>query len=304
MLTIDTAQVGGHAAEKRPSFHLKVTDPLACEPPARRKFGGRGHIHPRFTSLVIEGSPLTSGTTTATWGAARIRSTPNEQCVTFHLTQSSHSSFCPKTRRLNSGLGPHERSWAMEMAVDPLWVDFEPQGVTVALGDDPEKPDNSYRADWIGVDWNGVVHAGENKAHFSHYLDPDYSAKLTAAGLALGAISVEFRRDTGDVRRRNVRRILNVANAYGDAFTLVGEHHIAAIDDAMAKGGGTTTVGTIENAIGGATPAARSVVHAALCRRLISYDLDSRLDGDSVVVVPPTPPFITDIRSINRIVPL
>jgi hypothetical protein len=295
------------------TFIITMPDALACEPPAYRKFGGSAHVHLRYVSSVVDPSPITKGGTKrgtpgieATWWTVQINSTPNEQFATFHRTQSSHSSVAPKTGRLSSGLGPHERSWAMELEVDPYWVDYEMQGVTATFG----RPDgsgsalSSYRPDWIAVDWHGTVHVGEIKAHHSYYLDPEYSGKLTDAGNAFASIDFRFRRATGDDQQKNVRRMLNISRAYGDAFTEINERHLEAIRNTIAEDGGITTVGRIEAAVGGHSAEARSITHAALCRRLITYDLDKRVDAAAIVTVPPTPPFITDIRAIDKTVTL
>jgi hypothetical protein len=313
MTTGKQESIGASNEQTGRAFFITVPDALACEPPACRKFGGTAHVHPRYLSSVVDLSPLTRGTAKsgspgieATWRTARIGSMPNEQFATFHRTQSSHSSVAPKTGRLSSGLGPHERSWAMELEVDPYWVDYEMQGVaaTFSGSDGSGGALGSYRADWIAVDWHGTVHVGEIKAHHSYYLDPEYSGKLIDAGNAFASIDIRFRHATGDARQKNVRRMLNVSHAYGDAFTEINERHLAAIKDTIAEDGGITTVGRIEAAIGGHSAEARSITHAALCRRLITYDLDKRVDAAAIVTVPPTPPFITNIRAIDKTVTL
>lgn len=290
-------------------FVVTVPDPLACMPAAQRRFGGRAHEHPVYAGPIASPPPIT-GLSGITFRKATVESRPNTQFVMFHGKQSSFSSFSPKTGRLVSGLGPHEHAWRKELDVDPFWVDFEMQGLTVHLGTDGDQDDNDdddargYRADWIGVDWNGVVHAGEIKADLSYFWDPDYAAKLSAVEDALSKIEIVFHRATGKAMRANCRRMLNIDQAYGDAFTTVTLAQAEAINECLLSERGPVLLGHLEEAIGGTQSGARAIVHAALCRRMLSYDLDGFVNGDTPVDTVRTPDVIVDIRSIDSRVDL
>ncbi len=282
---------------------IKIPDPLACEPTQVRPTAVRARAHPSYLSSIIEPTELVLGGCSALveahWKQARIQSTPNEQFATFHLKQSSHSSFSPKTGRLCSGLGAHERAWAQQLAVDPKWLDFEMQGITLVFDNE-----QSYRPDWIAVDWHGFVHAGEIKADRSYYCDPEYANKLTAAESGCSQIGISFHRSSSDADRRSVRRTINIGRAYGDAFTQISDAQRAVIDDVFAENLGVTKLGRIETAISRHPAEARAITNAALCQRLISYDLNLRVDAETVVRTPRTPEFIPDIRAIDATVML
>lgn len=294
---------------------VKVPDPLACMPAAQRNFGGRRREHPIYGGPFATPHAIT-GVAPAVFSEARIRSCPNTQHVTFHRVQSSFSSFSPKTRRIVSGLGPHEHVWRKELDVSPLWVDFEFQGAKVILGsgggdapgpadEDADDDDGrSYLMDWIGVDHDGLVHAGEIKAGPSYYLDPVYNAKLTGAERALARVGVVFHRDTGIAMRSNARRLLNIDRAYCDAFTYISPDQTDAIANSLARETGPVPLGRIEDAIGGSPAAAAGVARAALCRRMLSYDLDGVVDRDTPVATVRTPERIVDIRAIDKHVSL
>lgn len=290
-------------------FLVNVPDPLACMPTAQRRFGGRAHEHPVYAGPIAFPAPVT-GVDDITFRKATVESRPNAQFVLFHGKQSSFSSFSPKTGRLVSGLGPHEHAWRKELEVDPRWVDFEMQGLNVHLRTESDQDDDGdhdargYRADWIGVDWDGAVHAGEIKADLSYYWAPDYAAKLTAVEDAVGKIEIHFHRVTGKAMRANSRRMLNIDRAYGDAFTTVTLDHADSINNSLLSERGPVPLRRIEEAIGGTPSGARAIVHAALCRRMLSYDLDGIVNSDTPVEAVRTPGVITDIRSIDASVDL
>lgn len=316
-VSIDNAQTGephGEAAQVMQDgaatpFLVTVPDPLACMPAAQRRFGGRAHEHPVYAGPIASPAPIT-GSSDITFRKATVESRPNAQFVSFHGTQSSFSSFSPKTGRLVSGLGPHEHAWRKELDVDPRWVDFEMQGLNVHLGADGDHDNDDdddargYRADWIAVDWDGVVHAGEIKADLSYFWDPDYAAKLTAVEGALGKIAINFHRVTGKAMRANSRRVLNIDRAYGDAFTTVTLAQADAINSALSNERNPVPLGRVEEAIGGTPASARAIVHAALCRRMLNYDLDGIVNRDTPVEAVRTPDVIIDIRSIDARVDL
>lgn len=297
-----TAPAVAIAADAPPSdypstFTISIPDPRDCIPARARGIGGRNKVHPLYAGSLIDASPITSSAATP-WTTISLESVEPDCAVTFNRRQSSFAGLSVKTGRMMSGLGPHELAIWRELEANPRWVEFDLQRIRTSWSDGHGS--HSYTGDWVAVDDDGLVHAGEMKASASYYADPAYSILMEEAASAYARVGITFSRDTGDGVRGGRRRQLNVGRAFGDRFTSVPEDRRDAVLATVEAAGGTAPLGEVEEAAHADPRVARAMVNAMMCARDVAYPLDGRLDRDTPVTRPRTPDTIPDIRAIRH----
>lgn len=278
-------------------FTVSIPDPRDCFPSRAKVVGGRNRVHPLYGGSLVETSAITASAATP-WTTITLESVEPEFAVTFNKRQSSFAGLSVKTGRAVSGLGPHEHAMWRELETGSRWVDFDLQTTRTtwsgSLGD------HSYTGDWIAVDEDGLVHAGEMKASGSYYADPAYHILMEEAAGAYARVGITFSRDTGDRVRGGQRRQLNVGRAFGDRFTAVSESCRDAVLGTIDANGGSAPLGQVEEAANADPRVARAIVNAMLCARDLAYPLEVRPDRDTPVTRPKTPTTITDIRAMRH----
>ena len=297
-LTAPTAAIASEHShpDDLPSFTVTVPDPRNCAPARAAGVGGRNKNHPIYGGSLIDAAPITRSTAAA-WTSITLASVEPECAVTFNKRQSSFAGYSTKTARMMSGLGPHELAVWRELEANPRWVDFDLQRIrttwTGPIGS------HSYLGDYIAIDQDGLVHAGEMKASASYYADPAYHHLMEDATGAYARVGITFRH-TGDGMRGTPRRQLNVGRAFGDRFTTVPPKQRELVLEAIAANAGTAPLGLVEEKVNTDHRLARALVNAMLCARDISYPLDLRLDRDTPVTRPKAPTIIPDIRAMRH----
>lgn len=278
-------------------FIISIPDARDCIPARAKALGGRNKLHPLFAGSLVDASPITSPAATP-WTTISLESVEPGCSVTFNKRQSSFAGLSVKTARMMSGLGPHELAIWRELEANPRWVDFDLQRIRTSWSDG--HGGHSYTGDWVAVDDEGLVHAGEMKASASYYADPAYNILMEEAASAYARVGIAFSRDTDDGVRGSQRRQLNVGRAFGDRFTAVPEARRGAILAIVETAGGTASLGELEEAAHTDPRVARAMVNSMMCAREVSYPLDARLDRDTPVTRPKTPDTIPDIRAIRH----
>lgn len=284
-------------SDDTPKFTVSIPDPRDCMPARAKGVGGRNKVHPLYGGCLVDAAPVTS-TVATSWSKITVESVPPECAVTFNKRQSSFAGLSVKTGRMMSGLGPHEHAIWRELEAVPRWVDFDLQNIRTSWSDD--RGGHFYTGDWVAVDHDGLVHAGEMKASASYYADPAYHILMEEAASAYARVGITFSRDTGDSIRGGQRRQLNVGRAFGDRFTAVPQDRREAVIRTVEASGGTATLGKVEEVAHDDPRVARAMVNAMLCAREVSYPLDARLDRDTPVTLPRTPTTIVDIRAMRH----
>lgn len=136
------------------NFIVRIPDPLECVPPRAKAGGGQFRLHPLYGDSVIAAGPVTTGDPMR-YPGVRVASVEPRCMVTFIRKQASFAGCSTKTRRMMSGLGPHELAVWRELEVNPHWVDFDLQRIRTSWADDDAI--RSYLSDYIAVDQHMCV---------------------------------------------------------------------------------------------------------------------------------------------------
>lgn len=292
-VTIQTAD----RASSAEAFHLTlVVPPAATLAPQRvREVGGVSRIHP-YWSGVSTVPDVTTGPAPA-WGAGTVMSIAAASAVTFHRRSGSFQALSVKTGRTISGIGPHEMVQSEELEVDPIWVDFELQGLNVTWGDGP-----SYTPDFHGHHAGSGIVAGEVKAHRSYFENPEYAPIMSHAARTFPSVGIGFQKVDASLLHANVVRRSNVRRAYCDRFTEFSPAQSERVLDAIDSEG-EVALGRIHNILGNDPRTSQQIVHALLCRRLLAYDLDLPVNAATTVRAAPRTEASYDIRAIHETEP-
>lgn len=282
---IDTipADTGGHVT-------IRIPPHVECLHPRVWRVGGQNRIHPLHRDVVEQATALVP---TPAWGAGTLRSVDQPLRVTFHESAGTFAEFSRKAGRTVSGRGPHELANFEEMEVDPVWVDLNLEGAAISWA-----AGRSYTPDFIGLHVDDGVVAGEVKADASYFVDRKYALTIVNAERTCSALGIVFRKVVGTEMHARVVRRRNVRRAFIDRFTEVPPGGGDAVSDLLASHG-PTALGCIEEVAAPGRADARAVVHALLCARRLSFDLNLPVTVDTVVGPAPVQRHAADIRALE-----
>ncbi|RZK03391.1 MAG: hypothetical protein EOO76_03070 [Novosphingobium sp.] len=269
---------------------VRVPHRLDCLPHRYGRVGGRTRIHPTFREMTDEvADPLS---VLELYGAGVVKSVSPPMEVTFHKRVQTFCAFSLKARLMVSGTGPHEFMVFADREVDPDYHDVGLQTLNISW-----KRGNSYTLDNVAAHVTKGVVAAEVKASPSYFAEPGYLSLMANTDRTLGRVGISFERIDGTTMQRNRVRMVNVRAAYCDRFTVIGESEGKGVADALA-GSGSIALARIEELLTNGVRPTRPVVHAMLCGRHLSYDLNAPLHRDTEVTSAPAIKKRVDIRSI------
>ena len=275
-------------------FTVTLPDPIAIERSARNR-QGRGRTHPSHRSCAVEAGPTPAEPVSDDTRFTIV--SQNAPCMLFrNRRQSRFGGLSAKTRRLVSGVGPHELAAWKEFETNQRWVDFDMQTARVAWTAVANQA--SYLADSIAVDDIGDVHTQEIKADPSYFAEPDYDHVMRHAEQGFGEAGMAFEKLIGPALRGSERKQLNVDRAFGDRFTYVSPQARNLVQSLLKKAP-IVALGEIEDLLDNDPLTARAKANALLCERAIGFGLDQRLTRETLVTAPVWPSTFPDIRALR-----
>lgn len=275
-------------------FEVSLPDPMKIEGRNRSSRKG-GRPHPGHASCVAEANMISAEP--AKDGTQFSIVSQDAPCMLYrNRKQSRYAGLSVKTRRMVSGLGPHELAAWKEFETNPHWVDFDMQTARVAWTADAGQL--SYLADIIAIDDMGVCHAHEIKADPSYFAAPDYVHVMRHAARGFNEADIEFGKLVGAALRGTNRKQLNVDRAFGDRFTTVSPQARDLVHELLSKVS-VASLGEVEDLLDSDQLIARAKANALLCERAIGFSLDEALSREVLVTMPIWPAMFPDIRALR-----
>ena len=279
----------GEKSEEAPI--LVLNDPLRTLPElAVSSRYSRSHHHPHVPLL----RPANDDETNPDWIEATVTSRPNGQFVTYHQRKPTYSALSAKTHRLVSCESHWERLHQMFLDHDPECIDYELQGLEIRYVDMKGRK-HLFTLDAVAARTDGL-HAYEVKATRSHFLVSPYNKGMSNVEDILSRIDIKLNKVTGISIAQNLRLMRNLSFGWMHCFDRVEPEQIEAIRSALANG--STRFGDVRHLLDDDRRGQEAKAHALMTRRVIAFDLHSRLTDDSVVRLPRTPRQ-RDIRRIG-----
>lgn len=276
---------------------IKIPDPLECLPPRARRVGGRNHQVPYWSATTTFAIP--AGPDLTSWNLTAIQSNIVSPGVASRKQKmkTSFSFLSLKNGRTQTGESPHELQNAREKEVDPVYIDYQLQGIRLHWDANGEPA--RYTADTVTLAANGNVVAEEVKASSSYFAVPDYAARMRLVEQDLATFDIRFRRVTGDAMAASRRRHYNVTRAFTERFTSFGAREIDAVGDLFAAHGKQVPMGIIFEALAPDLRIAHPIMNAMMCARHLAYNLDHMVTRDTIVT--PAPQAVRDLRDIRAL---
>lgn len=271
---------------------LQIPTSRQCAPTRSFIVGGVSRIRPGWSAVAEAGIGAAEA---SHWQGGSVRSVTRPSAVTFHRRSGSFQTISARTGRTVSGIGPYELANFEELEVDPVWIDFDLQGLEYTLGDG-----STYLSDFHGRHATLGIVAGEVKSHPSYLTDPAYAPTMAAARTISHAVDITFHEITGSQLFGHARaeRRFNVRRAFDDRFTTYRPHQENAVRDLLARSG-EVAFSNVWSLLSNDPNVARQIANAMMCRRILKYDLDLPVRGDTVVTAPLEAEAGIDIRSIE-----
>ncbi|MBB5716248.1 hypothetical protein [Sphingomonas aerophila] len=279
----DKAAEGGHVTVRIPPL-------VECLHPRVWQIGGKNRIHPLHRDVVEQATLVTAS---PDWGYGTLKSVDQPLRVTFHERAGTFADFSRKAGRTVSGRGPHEQANFEEMEVDPVWVNLALEGAVISW-----EAGGTYTPDFIGLHVDDGVVTGEVKADMSYFVDRNYAPIVANAERTCAAVGITFKKVVGTKLHGQVVRRQNVRRAFIDRFTHVPPSGVDAVANLLAAHG-TAPLGRVEEVVAPGRANARGVVHALLCARGLSFDLNLPVTADTIVGPAPVQRHSADIRALE-----
>ena len=269
---------------------LVLNDPLHTLPelPVSSRYS-RSHHHPHVPLL----RPANDDEPDPDWIEATVTSRSNGQFVTYHQRKPTYSALSAKTRRLVSCESHWERLHQMFLDHDPECIDYELQGLEIRYVDVKGR-NHLFTLDAVAARTDGL-HAYEVKATRSYFLVSPYNQVMANVEDILSRIDITLHKVTGISIAQDLRLMRNLSFGWMHSFDKVEPEQIEAVRSALATG--SAPFGDVRHLLDDDQRVQVAKAHALMTRRVLAFDLHSRLTNDSVISLPRT----TRQRDIRRI---